>query len=155
MKYVRTPGFLIDLRRLPDEHRKLFVQAVHEVLRPALDAGAHKGAVPWPRALRVHRIGANCPQVTVHEGGAARRMFPRGLGIGQPCEVPQRPRMQPAQFVPAGSCCLQVLLSQEPATGPAVCPSRSAPIRVGRSIWRTARSVCQRCSVVRYWVMAD
>jgi integrase/recombinase XerD len=21
MKYVRTPGFLIDLRRLPDEHR--------------------------------------------------------------------------------------------------------------------------------------
>jgi hypothetical protein len=43
MKYVRTPGFLIDLRRLPDEHRKLFVQAVHEVLRPALDAGAHKG----------------------------------------------------------------------------------------------------------------
>jgi hypothetical protein len=40
MKYVRTPGFLIDLRRLPDEHRKLFVQAVHEILRPALDAGA-------------------------------------------------------------------------------------------------------------------
>lgn len=44
---------------LPDEHRKLFVQAVHEILRPALDAGAHKGAVPWPRALRVHRIGVN------------------------------------------------------------------------------------------------
>ena len=43
MKYVRTPGFLIDLRRLPEEHRKLFVQAVHETLRPALDAGAHKG----------------------------------------------------------------------------------------------------------------
>jgi hypothetical protein len=43
MKYVRTPGFLIDLRRLPDEHRKLFVQAVREILRPALDAGAHKG----------------------------------------------------------------------------------------------------------------
>jgi hypothetical protein len=33
MKYVRTPGFLIDLRHLPDEHRKLFVQAVHEILR--------------------------------------------------------------------------------------------------------------------------
>jgi len=32
---------------------------VHETLRPALDAGAHKGAVPWPRALRVHQIGAN------------------------------------------------------------------------------------------------
>jgi hypothetical protein len=23
MKYVRTPGFLVDLRRLPDERRKL------------------------------------------------------------------------------------------------------------------------------------
>jgi hypothetical protein len=42
VKYARAPGFLIDLRRLPDEHRKLFVQAVHELLRPALDAGAHK-----------------------------------------------------------------------------------------------------------------
>ncbi|MGO9504955.1 MAG: hypothetical protein ACLPUO_26065 [Streptosporangiaceae bacterium] len=61
MKYVRTPGFLIDLRRLPDEHRKLFVQAVHEILRPALDAGADKGAVPWPRALRIHRIGVDYP----------------------------------------------------------------------------------------------
>jgi hypothetical protein len=38
------------------------------------------------------------PQVAVHEGGAARRVFPRGLDV---------------------------------------------------------RSVCQRCSVVRYWVMAD
>jgi hypothetical protein len=27
MKNVRTPGFLIDLRRLPDEHHPLFVQA--------------------------------------------------------------------------------------------------------------------------------
>jgi hypothetical protein len=35
MKYVRTTGFLIDLRRLPEEHRKLFVQAVNEVLRSA------------------------------------------------------------------------------------------------------------------------
>jgi hypothetical protein len=32
---------------------------VHEILRPALDAGAHKGAVPWPRALRIHRIGVD------------------------------------------------------------------------------------------------
>lgn len=35
MKYVRTAGFLIDLRRLPAEHRKLFVLAVHALLRPA------------------------------------------------------------------------------------------------------------------------
>jgi hypothetical protein len=59
VKYVRTAGFLIDLRRLPAEHRKLFVLAVHTLLRPALDAGAHTGAVPWPRALRIHRIGAD------------------------------------------------------------------------------------------------
>ena len=59
MKYVRTAGFLIDLRRLPGEHRKLFVHAVHTLLRPALDAGAHTGTVPWPRALRIHRIGVN------------------------------------------------------------------------------------------------
>lgn len=59
MKYVRTAGFLIDLRRLPPEHRKLFVAAVHQLLRPALDAGAHTGAAPWPRALRIHKIGTN------------------------------------------------------------------------------------------------
>jgi hypothetical protein len=56
---LRPPGFLIDLRRLPDEHRKLFVESVPELLRPALDAGAHTGAVPWPQALRIHRIGAS------------------------------------------------------------------------------------------------
>jgi hypothetical protein len=59
VKYLRTLAFLADLRRLPEEHRKLFVQAVHALLRPALDAGAHTGVVPWPRALRIHRIGVN------------------------------------------------------------------------------------------------
>jgi len=59
MKYVRTAGFLIDLRRLPAEHRKMFALAVHNLLRPALDEGAHTGAVPWPRSLRIHRIGVN------------------------------------------------------------------------------------------------
>jgi hypothetical protein len=59
MKYVRTAGFLIDLRRLPPEHRKLFVAAVHQLLRPALGARAHTGATPWPRALRIHKISAN------------------------------------------------------------------------------------------------
>jgi hypothetical protein len=44
MKYVRTAGFLIDLRRLPAEHRKLFVLAVHALLRPSLDA-AHTPAL--------------------------------------------------------------------------------------------------------------
>jgi hypothetical protein len=75
MKYVRTPGFLIDLRRLPDEHRKLFVQAVHEILRPALDAGAHKGSVPWPRALRVHRIGVDYSMTWSFAGPDGRALF--------------------------------------------------------------------------------
>jgi hypothetical protein len=75
MKYVRTPGFLIDLRCLPEEHRKLFVQAVHETLRPALDACAHKGEVPWPRALRVHRIAANHSMTWSFAGLAGRALF--------------------------------------------------------------------------------
>ena len=75
MKYVRTPGFLIDLRRLPDEHRKLFVHAVHEILRPALDAGAHTGAVPWPRALRIHRIGVNYSMTWSFAGPDGRALF--------------------------------------------------------------------------------
>jgi hypothetical protein len=75
MKYVRTTGFLIDLRRLPEEHRKLFVRAVHEVLRPALDAGAHTGAVPWPRALRVHRIGVNYSMTWSFAGPDGRALF--------------------------------------------------------------------------------
>jgi hypothetical protein len=33
--------------------------AVHALPRPALDAGAHAGVTPWPRALRIHRIGGN------------------------------------------------------------------------------------------------
>jgi hypothetical protein len=90
MKDVRTPGFLIDLRRLPDEHRKLFVQAVHETLRPALDAGAHKGAVPWPRALRVHRIGANYSMTWSFAGPDGRallwssKIISRGGWLSQP-----------------------------------------------------------------------
>jgi hypothetical protein len=75
MKYVRTAGFLLDLRRLPPEHRKLFVAAVHQLLRPALDAGAHTGATAWPRALRIHKIGANSPSDR-----------PRQLGCS--CQVP-------------------------------------------------------------------
>jgi len=75
MKYVRTAGFLIDLRRLPAEHRKLFVLAVHTLLRPALDAGAHTGAVPWPRALRIYRIGANYSMTWSFSSPDGRALF--------------------------------------------------------------------------------
>lgn len=68
----RTAGFLIDLRRLPAEHRKLFVAAVHQLLRPALDAGAHRGVSQWPRALRIHRIGTDYSMTgaSPHQTGA-------------------------------------------------------------------------------------
>ena len=75
MKYVRTPGFLADLRRLPDEHRKMFAAAVHELLRPALDAGAHTGAAPWPRALRIHRIGRDYSMTWSFAGPDGRALF--------------------------------------------------------------------------------
>lgn len=75
MKYVRTPGFLADLRRLPDEHRKMFAAAVHELLRPALDAGAHTGTVPWPRALRIHRIGKDYSMTWSFAGPDGRALF--------------------------------------------------------------------------------
>jgi hypothetical protein len=64
-----------DAGRLPEEHRKLFVQAVHELLRPALDAGAHTGAVPWPRALRVHRIGVSYSMTWSFAGPNGRALF--------------------------------------------------------------------------------
>ena len=73
MKYVRTTGFLIDLRRLPDEHRKLFVQAVHEILRPALDAGAHKGGSA--EGLRVRRIGVDYSMTWSFAGPDGRALF--------------------------------------------------------------------------------
>jgi hypothetical protein len=37
----------------------MFADAVHQLLRPALDNGAHTGAAPWLRAPRIHRIGRN------------------------------------------------------------------------------------------------
>ncbi|HXL18772.1 MAG TPA: hypothetical protein VN961_14765 [Streptosporangiaceae bacterium] len=73
MKYVRTPGFLIDLRRLKSTASYLW--AVHETLRPAPDAGAHKGAVPWLRVLRVHRIGANYSMTWSFAGPDGRALF--------------------------------------------------------------------------------
>jgi hypothetical protein len=78
------------LRRLPDEHRKLFVRAVHEILRPALDAGAHKGTVPWPRALRVHRIGANYSMTWSFAGPDGRALFRLAEVAGETVVVPTR-----------------------------------------------------------------
>jgi hypothetical protein len=53
----------------------VFVHAVHALLVPALDAGAHTGAVPWPRALRIHRIGVNYSMTWSFAGPDGRAMF--------------------------------------------------------------------------------
>jgi len=87
VKYTRTAGFLSDLRRLPEEHRKLFAQAVHDVLRPALEAGAHTGAVPWPKALRIHRIGSDYSMTWSFAGPDGRALFRLAEITGEPVLV--------------------------------------------------------------------
>jgi hypothetical protein len=75
VKYLRTLGFLADFHRLPEEHRKLFVHVVALLLRPALDEGAHMGKAPWPKALRIHRIGANYSMTWSFSGPDGRALF--------------------------------------------------------------------------------
>jgi hypothetical protein len=57
VKYQTTAGFDGSLAKLPREHRRLFIQAVRVLLLPALAAGAYRGEAPWPKRLRVHKIG--------------------------------------------------------------------------------------------------
>jgi hypothetical protein len=57
VKYQTTAGFDTALAKLPREHRRLFIDAVRTHLIPALATGAHRGEAPWPRRLRVHKIG--------------------------------------------------------------------------------------------------
>ncbi len=76
-----------DLRRLPDEHRKMFAAAVHELLRPALDAGAHTGAAPWPGALRIHRIGRDYSMTSSFAGPDGRALFRLAEVAGDPVVI--------------------------------------------------------------------
>jgi hypothetical protein len=57
VKYRTTASFDHDFSKLPKEHRALFLTAVRDHLLPALAAGAHRSDVPWPRRLRIHKIG--------------------------------------------------------------------------------------------------
>jgi hypothetical protein len=57
VKYQNTAGFDLALAKLPREHRRLFLDSVRGHLIPALAAGAHRGEAPWPKRLRVHKIG--------------------------------------------------------------------------------------------------
>jgi len=56
VKYRTTATFDGGFTKLPREHRSLFLAAVTDFLRPALEAGAHRGEAPWPRRLRIHKI---------------------------------------------------------------------------------------------------
>jgi hypothetical protein len=57
VRYRTTAGFDTALAKLPREHRQLFAGAVRDHLIPALAAGAHRGEAPWPKRLRIHKIG--------------------------------------------------------------------------------------------------
>lgn len=56
MRYQTTAAFDRALGKLPREHRQLFITAVRNQLLPALADGAHRGEVPWPVRLRIHKI---------------------------------------------------------------------------------------------------
>lgn len=57
MRYVTTAAFDNAFGKLPREHRRLFIEAVRGDLIPALAAGAHRGDAPWPKRLRIHKVG--------------------------------------------------------------------------------------------------
>ena len=75
MKYQTTAGFDLALAKLPHEHRRLFVDAVRGYLIPALAAGAHRGEAPWPRRLRVHKIGEVYSLTWSFAGPEGRALF--------------------------------------------------------------------------------
>jgi hypothetical protein len=56
LKYRTTASFDDGFAKLPKEHRALFLAAVIDHLLPALATGAHRGEIPWPRRLRIHKI---------------------------------------------------------------------------------------------------
>jgi hypothetical protein len=57
VRYQTTAGFDNALAKLPQEHRKMFINAVRTHLIPAPAARAHRGEAPWPKRLRVHKVG--------------------------------------------------------------------------------------------------
>ena len=78
MKYQTTAGFDLALAKLPREHRRLFTDAVRAHLIPALAAGAHRGEAPWPRRLRVHKIGKVYSLTWSFSGPDGRALFTIG-----------------------------------------------------------------------------
>ena len=65
----------------------MFATAVHELLRPALDAGAHPGDAPRPRALRIHRIGRDYSMTWSFAGPDGRALFRLAEVAGDPVVI--------------------------------------------------------------------
>lgn len=85
MKYQTTAGFDLALAKLPREHRRPFIDAVRTHLIPALAAGAHRGEAPWPRRLRVHKIGEVYSLTWSFSGPDGRALFAIGTDTdGEP-----------------------------------------------------------------------
>jgi hypothetical protein len=85
VKYQTTAGFDLALAKLPREHRRLFIDAVRAHLIPALAAGAHRGEAPWPRRLRVHKIGEIYSLTCNFTGPDGRALFTIGTDTdGEP-----------------------------------------------------------------------
>ena len=78
MRYQTAAGFDSALAKLPREHRRLFTDAVRRHLVPALAAGAHRGDAPWPRRLRVHKIGEAYSLTWNFSGPDGRALFTIG-----------------------------------------------------------------------------
>ena len=56
MKYRALESLRTDFRRLPAEHRAMFLDILRTYFLPAVAAGSFEGSPPWPQRLRVHRL---------------------------------------------------------------------------------------------------
>jgi hypothetical protein len=85
VKYYTTAGFDGAHAKLPQEHRQLFMAAVRGYLIPALAEGAHRGDAPWPKRLRIHKIGEVYSLTWSFSGPDGRALFTIGLDAdGEP-----------------------------------------------------------------------
>ena len=82
MRYRTTAGFDTTLAKLPREHRRLFADSVRAHLIPVLAAGAHRGETPWPKRLRIHKIGEVYSLTWNFSGPDGRALFTIGPDTG-------------------------------------------------------------------------
>lgn len=78
MRYLTTAGFDLAFSKLPREHRRLFMTVIRAYLFPALADGAHRSDVPWPRRLRIHKIGEVYSLTWSFSGPDGRALFSIG-----------------------------------------------------------------------------